>query len=80
MMMHDLLATAYRNENAKDLVKRIKLRKLPKRCLVIMNDCIQDDESRSNWSNFKKDIVDAGKWSSRKIKEPESRLAGIAGT
>lgn len=75
----DLIAASYKQETTKDIVRRMKLRLLPKRCLVITNDCINedDDESRSNWSAFKKDIGESGRWLAE-IKQPEKELAALA--
>ncbi|HXZ98260.1 MAG TPA: HD domain-containing protein [Candidatus Acidoferrum sp.] len=75
----DLLNSSSKSNNVKDLVKRIKLRRLPKRCLVITKDCITDDDSASNWSSFKRSISEGGKWLTE-VKEYEKRIADYART
>jgi len=77
----DFMALTHKEPEAVSLVRRIRLRKLPKRCLVITKDCIseKDDESASNWSDFKRHAGEGGKWLSG-VKEDESRIAEYAKT
>lgn len=76
---YDVIASGLVSKEAKDMVKRIKLRNLPKRCLVITKDCLKDDDSASNWSYFKRKVGEGGKWL-KEVKSYEKTIAEFAGT
>lgn len=78
----DIINSSRNAKSALDLIKRIKLRRLPKRCLVITKDCIndKDDESAANWSNFKKDIREDGTRWLTEVKAHENKVAEYANT
>jgi HD superfamily phosphohydrolase len=75
----DVISSSGKSKIALDLIKRIKLRRLPKRCLVITKDCITDDESAANWSEFKRDVSEDRKWLTA-VKEHEKWIADYVKT